>query len=98
MKSASGTIFSFSARREIEGVSSSTLVTRSPSLRMSGKGPHSPISTTTPDEDEPPTALHRIGGPAIGLPTERWPRHRGRCMQHAFTVDLEGVDLPVTKA
>jgi len=56
------------------------------------------ISTTTPDEDEPPTALHRIGGPAIGLPSERWPRHRGRCMQHAFTVDLEGIELPVPSA
>ncbi len=56
------------------------------------------ISTTTPDEDEPSTALHRIGGPAIGLPTERWPRYRGRCMQHSFTVDLEGLDLAIPRA
>jgi hypothetical protein len=57
------------------------------------------ISTTTLYEDDPPpTALHRIGGPAIGLSTERWPRHRGRCMQHAFTIDLEGLELAAPRA
>lgn len=51
------------------------------------------------DEDSTPVALHRVGGPAIGLSAERWPRHRGRCMQHAFTIDLEGIELPgVAKA
>jgi hypothetical protein len=49
------------------------------------------------EDDPPPEGLHRIGGPAIGLPTASWPRYRGRCMQHAFTVDLAGVELEVPK-
>jgi hypothetical protein len=55
-------------------------------------------TTTLYEDDPPPTALHRIGGPAVGLPSERWPRYRGRCMQHAFTVDLADVELDAPKA
>jgi hypothetical protein len=52
------------------------------------------ITNLTIDEDDPPPpTLSRIGGPVVGLPTERWPRHRGRCMQHAFTLDLDGLEL-----
>jgi hypothetical protein len=60
------------------------------------------ISTSTIDDDDdepPPSTLSCVGGPAIGLPTERWPRHRGRCMQHAFTLDLDGLEpLGIPKA
>ena len=49
------------------------------------------------EDDPPPTALHRVGGPAIGLPTKDWPRYRGRCMQHALTVDLADVVLEVAR-
>jgi hypothetical protein len=58
------------------------------------------ITTTTIDEEDdlPLSTLSRIGGPVVGLATERWPRHRGRCMQHSFTLDLEGIELAVPKA
>jgi hypothetical protein len=56
------------------------------------------IDTTQRYEDEPPEGLHRIGGPAVGLSTERWPRYRGRPMQHALTVDLAGIELAVPEA
>lgn len=59
---------------------------------------YSIINVTVDEDDPPPSTLSRIGGRVVGLPTERWPRHRGRCMQHAFTLDLEGIPLAVPKA
>jgi hypothetical protein len=49
-------------------------------------------------DDEPPTNLHRIAGAPIGLATSDWPRFRGRPMQHAFTIDLAGLELQVPRA
>jgi hypothetical protein len=48
--------------------------------------------------DEAPTNLHRLGGMPIGLSTADWPRWHGRPMQHAFTIDLAGLELEVPRA
>lgn len=50
------------------------------------------------DDDEQPSNLHRIGGAPIGLSTADWPRWRGRPMQHAFTIDLDGLELASPRA
>jgi hypothetical protein len=49
-------------------------------------------------DDETPTHLHRICGAPIGLATADWPRWRGRPMQHAFTIDLAGLELEIPRA
>jgi hypothetical protein len=49
-------------------------------------------------DDEAPSNLHRICGPAVGLATSDWPRWRGRPMQHAFTIDLAQLELEVPRA
>lgn len=59
---------------------------------------YSITTSTLYEDDPPPSSLSRIGGAVVGLATERWPRHRGRCMQHAFTLDLEDIELAVPKA
>jgi hypothetical protein len=49
-------------------------------------------------DDEPPTHLHRIAGAPIGFSTSDWPRFCGRPMQHAFTIDLAGLELDIPRA
>jgi hypothetical protein len=50
------------------------------------------------DEDDTASNLHRICGAPVGLATSEWPRWHGRPMQHAFTVDLEQLELTVPRA
>lgn len=50
------------------------------------------------NDDDASANLHRIGGAAVGLSTGDWPRHHGRPMQHALTVDLAEVELEIPRA
>lgn len=43
-----------------------------------------------------PSSLNRVCGDLAGLAQERWPRHRGKRMEHVFTVDLN--ELPEVRA
>lgn len=50
------------------------------------------------DDDDAPSNLHRICGAPVGLATSDWPRCHGRPMQHAFTVDLDQLELSAPRA
>ncbi len=56
------------------------------------------VSERYDDDDDDSTTLHRIGGAAIGLSTGDWPRHGGRPMQHAFTIDLAELEIDAPRA
>lgn len=55
------------------------------------------ISGNSHRSRRPSDEVNRIGGSPIGIATEDWPRFRGRPMQHAFTLDLQGLELDVPK-
>ncbi|MEZ4363808.1 MAG: hypothetical protein R3B48_26755 [Kofleriaceae bacterium] len=44
-----------------------------------------------PTAELDPSSLNRICAEPVGLPDERWPRHRGKRMEHVFTLDLTQV-------
>lgn len=46
----------------------------------------------------PADTLLRLGGLPLGVTAAAWPRFRGRPMQHAFTIDLQGLELDCERA